>query len=243
MRPFPGPSPWSRHSRPCLSMTTGTRGPLSCFWSAPPSISVCRTSSTISCQTYWPGDFPRQRQMACRHANHYNVSGRDAMSWVAFQVAVVLSAVSFCIAVHGWKNAFWAVWGVWLKYLKSPLEKKLKWHRIASLVSSAYNTTMVPPYIKLQGWLWQMRQIRGSCKGVPVNKREFLVPGSSCDKLQRVWVESCARSLLGSSWILLTAPKGVSKAGFPLHGWSDPVPLSPSEGAQLGSVLKFCSPF
>lgn len=62
MCPFPDPSPWSRHSKPWLSMTTATRRPSSCFWSAPPSISVCRISSTISCQTYWPGDFRRQRE-------------------------------------------------------------------------------------------------------------------------------------------------------------------------------------
>lgn len=84
------------------------------------------------------------------------------------------------------KRFFWggAVWSIWLKYLIWPMEEKLQWLRIASLVSSACSA----PYIKLLVRLWQMRHIRGSFKDVPVKNREFLVSELSCDKLQRVWV-------------------------------------------------------
>ncbi|XP_035459574.1 histamine N-methyltransferase isoform X4 [Scophthalmus maximus] len=41
-------------------MTAGTRNPSSSFWSAPPSISACRSSSAAGCRTYWPGDIDLQ---------------------------------------------------------------------------------------------------------------------------------------------------------------------------------------
>lgn len=50
--------PWHLRLGVWLSMIAGTRSPSSCFWSAPLSISVCRTSSTTCCQTYWPGNLP-----------------------------------------------------------------------------------------------------------------------------------------------------------------------------------------
>ncbi|XP_033966519.1 histamine N-methyltransferase-like isoform X3 [Pseudochaenichthys georgianus] len=50
-------------------MITGTRNPSSFFWSAPPSISVCRTSSTTRCQIYWPGeiDLEMLSQLRLKH--------------------------------------------------------------------------------------------------------------------------------------------------------------------------------
>lgn len=50
--------PWHLPSRVWLMMMTDTRNPSSFFWSARLNTSVCRTSSTINCQIYWPGNLP-----------------------------------------------------------------------------------------------------------------------------------------------------------------------------------------
>lgn len=116
--------------------------------------------------------------------------------WVGlqFQVAVVMGEKM----LFGLYGAFG--WSTSSRHWK----KKLKWHRIASLVSSAYNTSMVPPYIKLQGWLWQMRQIRGSCKGVPVNKqgipRPWILLRQTPEGLSRKLCEVIARQQLNPAY-------------------------------------------
>lgn len=56
-RPLPDRQIWSWRLQwgAWVSMTAGIRRPSSFFWSAPPSISACRDSSTISCRIFWQG--------------------------------------------------------------------------------------------------------------------------------------------------------------------------------------------